>query len=314
MIVCQHEWQNYKNPGNGYTVAVYRTREREKIPAPAIKADQGKWVSFTAVGMELPDLEHVDIELEGTWEDKERFGKQLKVESFHVLLPKTRQGISSYLSSMVKGIGPVLAETMADAENFTLISGDVLQLDIPRLVDGHFQGLTPLVCANLPYNAATPILGALVEAKRFEAITVMVQREAALRLAAKPGTGDYGALSVYMQYHTQPEILFDVPPECFLPAPKVTSSVIRCQVRGEPAVRPACGEEFFFRTVKGAFALRRKTLCNSLCTAFGSQLGKGGIAEVISQCGLPPAVRGEALGLEEFAVLADGLYEMIQRL
>ena len=113
---------------------------------------------------------------------------------------------------------PVLAETMADAENFTLISGDVLQLDIPRLVDGHFQGLTPLVCANLPYNAATPILGALVEAKRFEAITVMVQREAALRLAAKPGTGDYGALSVYMQYHTQPEILFDVPPECFLPA------------------------------------------------------------------------------------------------
>ena len=209
---------------------------------------------------------------------------------------------------------PVLAETMADAENFTLISGDVLQLDIPRLVDGHFQGLTPLVCANLPYNAATPILGALVEAKRFEAITVMVQREAALRLAAKPGTGDYGALSVYMQYHTQPEILFDVPPECFLPAPKVTSSVIRCQVRREPAVRPACGEEFFFRTVKGAFALRRKTLCNSLCTAFGSQLGKGGIAEVISQCGLPPAVRGEALGLEEFAVLADGLYEMIQRL
>ncbi|MCI9431953.1 MAG: ribosomal RNA small subunit methyltransferase A [Oscillospiraceae bacterium] len=209
---------------------------------------------------------------------------------------------------------PVLAETMADAENFTLISGDVLQLDIPRLVDGHFQGLTPLVCANLPYNAATPILGALVEAKRFEAITVMVQREAALRLAAKPGTGDYGALSVYMQYHTQPEILFDVPPECFLPAPKVTSSVIRCQVRREPAVHPACGEEFFFRTVKGAFALRRKTLCNSLCTAFGSQLGKGGIAEVISQCGLPPAVRGEALGLEEFAVLADGLYEMIQRL
>ena len=114
MIVCQHEWQNYKNPGNGYTVAVYRTREREKIPMPAIKADQGKWVSFTAVGMELPDLEHVDIELEGTWEDKERFGKQLKVESFHVLLPKTKQGISSYLSSMVKGIGPVLAEKIVD--------------------------------------------------------------------------------------------------------------------------------------------------------------------------------------------------------
>ena len=95
-------------------MAVYRTREREKIAMPAIKADQGNWVSFTAVGIELPDLEHVDIELEGTWEDKERFGKQLKVESFHVLLPKTRQGISSYLSSMVKGIGPVLAEKIVD--------------------------------------------------------------------------------------------------------------------------------------------------------------------------------------------------------
>lgn len=114
MIVCQYERQNYKNPGNGYTVAVYRTRERNKIPAPAIKADKGNWVSFTAVGMELPGLEHVDIELEGTWEDRERFGKQLKVEGFRVLLPKTRQGISSYLSSMVKGIGPVLAETIVN--------------------------------------------------------------------------------------------------------------------------------------------------------------------------------------------------------
>lgn len=207
---------------------------------------------------------------------------------------------------------PVLAETMAGAENFTLISGDALLLDIPRLVDEHFRGLTPLVCANLPYNAASPILGALVEARRFEAITVMVQREVALRLAAKPGTGDYGALSVYMQYHTRPEILFDVPPACFLPAPKVTSSVIRCRVRKEPAVSTACGEEFFFRTVKAAFALRRKTLCNSLCTVFASQLGKDGVAGAISRCGLPPAVRGEALGLEEFSVLADSLYAAVR--
>lgn len=206
---------------------------------------------------------------------------------------------------------PVLAETMAGAENFTLISGDILKLDIPQLVSQHFQGLTPLVCANLPYNVASPILGALVEAKQFETITVMVQREVALRLAAKPGTGDYGALSVFMQYHTRPEILFDVPPECFLPAPKVTSSVIRCQVREEPAVSTACGEEFFFRTVKGAFALRRKTLCNSLCTAFGSQLGKECVAAAVIRCGLSPTVRGEALGLEEFAVLADSLYEAV---
>ncbi len=207
---------------------------------------------------------------------------------------------------------PVLAETMDGAENFTLISGDVLKLDLPELVDREFQGLTPLVCANLPYNVASPILRALVEAKRFAAITVMVQREVALRLAAKPGSKDYGALSVYMQLYTQPEILFDVPPECFLPAPKVTSSVIRCRVRETPAVSARCGEDFFFQVVKGAFALRRKTLCNSLGTAFGSRLGKEGIAQAVSQCGLPPAVRGEALGLEEFAALADCLWTAME--
>ena len=175
-------------------------------------------------------------------------------------------------------------------------------------MEEHFRGLTPLVCANLPYNVASPVLKALVEAKRFRTITVMVQREVALRIAARPDTRDYGVLSVYMQYHTRPEILFDVPPECFLPAPKVTSSVIRCQVRETPAVSPACGEEFFFRTVKAAFALRRKTLCNSLCTAFGSQLGKDGVAEAIARCGLSPTVRGEALGMEAFASLADCLW------
>ena len=159
---------------------------------------------------------------------------------------------------------------------------------------------------------ASPILKVLVEAKRFRTITVMVQREVALRLAAKPGTGDYGVLSVFMQFHTRPEILFDVPPECFLPAPKVTSSVIRCQAREVPAVSPACGEDFFFRTVKAAFALRRKTLCNSLCTAFGSRLGKEGVAEAIKQCGLSPTVRGEALGMEEFAALADSLWDALQ--
>ena len=205
---------------------------------------------------------------------------------------------------------PVLAETMAGANNFTLISGDILKMDIPRLVDEHFRGLTPLVCANLPYNAASPILRALVESHRFETITVMVQREVALRLAARPGSAAYGALSVYMQYHTQPEILFNVPPDCFLPAPKVTSSVIRCRVRKAPAVSHVCGEEFFFRTVKGAFALRRKTLCNSLCAVFGSRPGKEEIAAAVQRCGLSPVVRGEALGLEEFAALADSLWDI----
>ena len=216
-------------------------------------------------------------------------GKVVSVELDHALLP-------------------VLGETMDGAENFTLISGDILKLDIPALADQHFQGLTPMVCANLPYNITTPVLRALVEAKRFASITVMVQREVALRLAARPGTGDYGALSVYMQYHTQPEVLFDVPPSCFLPTPKVTSAVVRCQVRTVPAVHTACGEDFFFQVVRAAFAQRRKTLLNSLSSVFGSQPGKDRLAAVIANCGLHPAVRGETLGLEEFAALADGIH------
>lgn len=207
---------------------------------------------------------------------------------------------------------PVLAETMSGADNFTLVAGDILNLDIPKLAEEHFAGLTPLVCANLPYNIASPVLRALVESHKFETITVMVQREVAQRMAACPGTAAYGALSVYMQYHTQPEILFDVPPDCFLPAPKVTSSVIRCHTRNAPAVSPACGEKFFFQTVKGAFALRRKTLCNSLSAAFSSQLGKADVAAAIERSGLPPSVRGEALGLDEFSVLADCLWDACQ--
>ena len=207
-----------------------------------------------------------------------------------------------------KALLPVLAETMAGADRFTLIPGDILKLDVPALVDQHFQGLTPLVCANLPYNITTPVLRVLASCGRFEAMTVMIQREVALRLAARPGTGDYGAFTVFMQYYSQPEILFDVPPDCFLPAPKVTSVVVRCRMRQTPAVSPACGQDFFFRTVRAAFAQRRKTLANSLASVFG--LGRERIAGAISACGLSPTVRGEVLGLEELANLADRLWEM----
>lgn len=212
-----------------------------------------------------------------------------------------------------KALYPVLAETMAEEDNFTLVPGDIMKLDIPALVDEHFEGLPPLVCANLPYNITTPVLTALVEAKRFESITVMIQKEVALRIAAKPGTGDYGAFSLFMQYHTEPEVLFDVPPDCFLPAPKVTSAVLHCKVRKTPAVSPACGEDFFFRTVRAAFAQRRKTLLNSLSSVFGSQLGKETLSEIIAECGFEPTVRGERLGLEEFARLADALYEKLKK-
>ena len=201
------------------------------------------------------------------------------------------------------GIGCLTRELCA-------LAGQVVsvELDVPALVDQHFQGLTPLVCANLPYNITTPVLRVLASCGRFEAMTVMIQREVALRLAARPGTGDYGAFTVFMQYYSQPEILFDVPPDCFLPAPKVTSAVVRCRMRQTPAVSPACGQDFFFRTVRAAFAQRRKTLANSLASVFG--LGRERIAGAISACGLSPTVRGEVLGLEELANLADRLWEM----
>lgn len=206
---------------------------------------------------------------------------------------------------------PVLAETMAGAGNFTLISGDILRLDVPALVEEHFRGLTPLVCANLPYNVASPVLKALVEAKRFRTITVMVQREVALRLAARPGTPDYSAFSVYMQYYTEPEILFEVPANCFLPAPKVDSAVVRCVRRTAPPVASVCDIDFFFRTVRAAFALRRKTLRNSLSSAFGPPLDRERIAGVIEACGFPLSVRGEELGLPELARLADHLWNFL---
>lgn len=211
-----------------------------------------------------------------------------------------------------QALPPVLSETMAGVENFTLVTGDILKLNVPDLVDRSFPGLSPLVCANLPYNIATPVLRVLAECGRFEALTVMVQREVAQRLAARPGTGGYGALSVYMQYYTTPEILFEVPPNCFLPQPKVTSAVVRCPARQEPAVSPACGRAFFFQTVRAAFALRRKTLANSLASVFGQRLGKEGIAAAIADCGLPPQVRGEALGMEELAALADRLWALME--
>ena len=208
---------------------------------------------------------------------------------------------------------PVLGETLAGEENFTLVPGDILKLDIPALVQEHFRGLRPMVCANLPYNITTPVLTALVEAGCFEAVTVMVQKEVAQRIADAPGEAACGAFSLLMDYHTRPRMLFEVPPSCFLPAPKVTSAVVRCEVRREPAVSPACGEAFLFRVVRAAFAQRRKTLCNALASAFGPQMDKGRLSAVLTDCGLPADVRGERLDLEKFALLADRLNAEIEK-
>ena len=203
-----------------------------------------------------------------------------------------------------KRLPPVLAETMADCDRFTLIEGDVMKLSLAEVAAEQFQGLEPVLCANLPYNITTPFLTECVRAGCFRQLTVLIQKEVAQRICARPGTGEYGAFTVLMQYYTEPELLFEVPNTCFMPPPKVTSAVVRCVTRRERPVQ-VVSEEAFWRTVRAGFALRRKTLVNSLQT--GWQLPKERLAGIVESCGLPPTVRGEALGLEEYARLADAL-------
>ena len=203
---------------------------------------------------------------------------------------------------------PVLRETLADCENAEVLFGDVLKQNLPELVKEHFPGLRPVVCANLPYNVTSPLLTAFLEAGCFETVTVMIQREVAKRLCAKPGTADYGAFTVFTQWHTEPEILFDVSPGCFLPAPKVTSSVVKLTVRKAPPVEVA-SEKRFFAVVRAAFNQRRKTLVNALSSGL-SGVTKEQITQAIADCGLDEKVRGEALGIAEFARLSDRLDAM----
>ncbi len=198
---------------------------------------------------------------------------------------------------------PILAETMADQDNFTLIFGDILKTDIPALVQEHFGGLRPMACANLPYYITSPVLSALLESRCFEAVTVMVQKEVAQRICAQAGTKDYSAFSLFCQYYADPEILFDVPPSCFIPQPKVTSAVITLRCRNAPPC-PIEDEKLFFRVVKASFAQRRKTLVNGLCSGFGT-LTKEQVIEAVVAAGFPENVRGETLDIPGFAKVAE---------
>lgn len=198
----------------------------------------------------------------------------------------------------------VLGETMGEFENFTLVKGDAMAVDFPALVARHFGGLRPLLCANLPYNITTPVLEKCILSRCFDSITVLIQKEAAERICAKAGSSDYSVFSLQMQYYTDPQIMFEVEPECFFPAPKVTSAVLHCPVRKTPPVE-VVSEQALWRTVKGGFALRRKTLANSLQSAY--PYSKEQLTEVIVSCGLAPTVRGEKLTLEDYARLTNAL-------
>lgn len=200
---------------------------------------------------------------------------------------------------------PILAETLADYDNVEVVPGDVMKLDLPTLLADKFEGLTAHVCANLPYNITTPVLTKLLECGLFRSVTVMIQKEVAKRICAGPGTADYGAFSLLCQYYAKCELLFEVLPSCFLPAPKVTSAVVRLEVRNKPPVDVE--PDALFGVVRAAFAQRRKTLLNGLSSAYGMQFSKDELRQIILDCGLPESVRGEKLGLAEFAELAKRL-------
>ena len=207
-----------------------------------------------------------------------------------------------------KRLAPILEQTVGQFENLQIVWDDVLNLDVPALVEEKFQGLRPMACANLPYYITSPILTALLEAECFDSVTVMVQKEVAQRIEAKPGTEDYSAFSVFCQYYAEPEILFDVPAHCFLPQPKVTSAVIQLKVRPEKPWQIE-DEKIFFRTVRASFAMRRKKLSNGLASGF-PELGKSGAAEVIAAAGFDANVRGETLSIADFAKLSN---EIVRR-
>lgn len=199
----------------------------------------------------------------------------------------------------------VLGETLADFDNVSVVFADALKADLPAICAETLGERPWKVCANLPYNVTTPLITAFLEAGCFESVTVMIQKEVAQRLCAAPGTGEYGAFSVLVQWYAEPKLLFDVPPYCFVPQPKVTSAVVRMDRHAAP---PASvdDEKLFFRTVRAAFAQRRKTLSNALRSAF-SELDRAAIESAMEETGLPPAVRGETLSIAQFAALSNAL-------
>lgn len=199
----------------------------------------------------------------------------------------------------------VLDTTLAQYSNVTIVHGDVLKLDVPSIMNNEpFK-----VVANLPYYITTPIIMSLLESRLpIERLVVMVQKEVALRMVAKPGTKDYGALSVAVQYYTKPDIVLDVPPKSFLPAPAVTSSVIRCVLRDKPPV-DVIDEKLFFRVVKAGFEQRRKTFANTMKT---TGLSKDRIEELLAKANIDGQRRGETFTLQEFADVANAWAALIK--
>ncbi len=204
---------------------------------------------------------------------------------------------------------PVLDETLSKFDNLEIVNGDVLKLPLRQLIAEKLPQKKLAACANLPYNITTPVLRALLELECFQQITVMIQKEVAQRICAKPGTPEYGAFTVFVNYYASPSICFDVPPDCFYPRPKVTSSVITLKTFSRDAAIEE--REFFFSVTRAAFSQRRKTLVNGLSSLTAGKLSKEQLQDAIVSCGFQPLVRGETLSLEDFMRLSRLLKQMI---
>lgn len=202
---------------------------------------------------------------------------------------------------------PILEETLSPYSNVTVINEDILKLDVEEAIRVRGEGRPVKVVANLPYYITTPIIMSLLEGGApLESITVMVQKEVAERMQAGPGTKDYGALSLAVQYYSRPEVVANVPPNCFIPRPNVGSAVIRLTRYGTPPVQAADPGKLF-TVIRASFNQRRKTLANSLGNAPGLSVSRERVAGILEEMGLPAMIRGEALTLEQFAELSDRL-------
>ena len=219
------------------------------------------------------------------------------------LARRAEKVLSLELDERLRG---VLAETLADHDNVSVVFSDAVKADLAALCREHLGERPWRVCANLPYNVTTPLLTAFLKAGCFESITVMVQKEVAQRLCARPGTGEYGAFTLLVQWFAEPELLFDVPPHCFVPQPKVTSAVVRLRRRSAPPAA-VTDMDFFFAVVRAAFNQRRKTLPNAVAAGV-RELTRADVEAALVSLSLSPTVRGEALSLESFAALANALW------
>ena len=209
-----------------------------------------------------------------------------------------------------KNLIPILSDTLKNYSNVTVINEDILKLDICKLAEEKNQGKPIKVVANLPYYITTPIIMGLFESHvPIDSITIMVQKEVAERMQEKPGSKEYGALSLAVQYYAKPEIVANVPPNCFMPRPNVGSAVIRLTRHEKPPVEVE-DEKLMFRIIRASFNQRRKTLANGLKNSQELQFTKEQVEQAITECGLPLNIRGEALTLEQFAALADIFVDM----